>query len=283
MRIHHLNCGTFCPVGERFFNGHGGLLQSGRLVCHCLLIELDHGLVLVDTGLGVEDVHDPKRTLPGTLWRALNRPVLRESETAIHQIRALGYHATDVRDIVFTHLDFDHAGGLPDFPHATAHVYGPEYEEALSRKNARSRMRYAPRQFEGHAHWQVYDNLGEKWYGFNAVRHLNGLPPDILLIPLVGHSRGHCGVAIQSGAHWLLNCGDAAFWHGELESPRRHCPLGLRAYQNVFQYNRDWRMRNQERLRELMQSAGARGMIQAFCSHDPEMMEHFAGREVQAA
>jgi glyoxylase-like metal-dependent hydrolase (beta-lactamase superfamily II) len=287
MRIHHLNCGTFCPVGERFINGRGGIFHSGTLVCHCLLIELPHGLALVDTGLGLTDVHDPQHSLPGTLWRALNRPQLRENETAVHQIKALGFHASDVRHIVLTHLDFDHAGGLPDFPHATVHVYGPEYEEAFSCRNARSRMRYAPRQFQGHDLWQVYDNAhggGEKWYGFNAVRHLQGLPPDILLIPLVGHSRGHCGVAIETGGgHWLLNCGDAAFWHGELETPQRHCPLGLRAYQNIFQYNRGSRMANQERLRELMQSAGARGMIQAFCSHDPEMMQHFAGREVHAA
>ncbi|MFD0510570.1 MBL fold metallo-hydrolase [Streptomyces aureus] len=30
----------------------------------------------------------------------------------------LGYAVDDVRHIVLTHLDLDHAGGLPDFPRA---------------------------------------------------------------------------------------------------------------------------------------------------------------------
>lgn len=29
-----------------------------------------------------------------------------------------------------THLDFDHAGGISDFPHATVHVLATEYNAA---------------------------------------------------------------------------------------------------------------------------------------------------------
>ena len=49
MRIHHLNCGTDCPLGGALFDGRS-VSPLGRLVCHCLLIETDaHGLVLIDT------------------------------------------------------------------------------------------------------------------------------------------------------------------------------------------------------------------------------------------
>jgi len=74
----------------------------------------------------------------------------------------------------------------------------------------------------------------------------------------------------------VLNCGDAAFWHGELDGPVRRCPPGLRIYQNVFQFDRDTRMHNQRRLRELVQRAG--DQVRVFCSHDPEMMRQFATR-----
>jgi glyoxylase-like metal-dependent hydrolase (beta-lactamase superfamily II) len=34
--------------------------------------------------------------------------------------------------------------------------------------------------------------------------------PEICFIPLHGHTRGHCGVAVQTEGGWLLHCGDAA-------------------------------------------------------------------------
>lgn len=275
MRVHHLNCGTFCPFGRRLVNGRGGLVESGRIVCHCQLIETRAGLVLVDTGLGLEDVAQPMSALPGQSWQAIMRPQLRREETAIEQVRDLGFKPVDVRHIVMTHLDFDHAGGLSDFPWAKVHVFAREYDAAVSRPTPRERMRYAPRQIAHRPDFAMYTEQGENWFGFKAVRELFGLPPEILMVPLPGHSRGHCGVAIQTDSDgWLLNCGDAAFWHGELNSRTRHCPPVLRIYQNIFQFDHVTRMHNQHRLRELVQDHG--DQVSVFCSHDPEMMRQFA-------
>lgn len=49
MPIHHLNCGCMCPLEGALFDGFSQGLTS-RLVCPCLLIETNQGLVLVDTG-----------------------------------------------------------------------------------------------------------------------------------------------------------------------------------------------------------------------------------------
>jgi hypothetical protein len=49
MRIHHVSCGTMCPVGGRLVDGFSRGLTA-KLVCHCLLVETEQGLVLVDTG-----------------------------------------------------------------------------------------------------------------------------------------------------------------------------------------------------------------------------------------
>ena len=87
MQVHHLNAGTMCPVGRRVINGTGGLFQRARLVCHCLLIETGEGLVLVDTGIGLDDIAAPQRL--GPRWVRQTSPRLDPAETALRQVEAL--------------------------------------------------------------------------------------------------------------------------------------------------------------------------------------------------
>ena len=58
-------------------------------------------------------------------------------------------------------------------------------------------MRFRPQQWERtRANWRVYPTGGgERWIGFEAVRDLEGVPPEFLLVPLIGHTFGHAGVA----------------------------------------------------------------------------------------
>lgn len=271
MRIHHLNCGTDCPLGGALFDGcSSGLL--GQIVCHCLLIETDaHGLVLVDTGYGLKDVDHPHRADPRIPrpWRAMLNIRLREEETAVRQVEALGFRASDVRHIVATHLDFDHAGGLEDFPNATVHVMAREYDDATSPHTGFvSRNRWRMPQLNQVTDWRRYGARGEEWFGFAAVRDLDGLPPEILMVPLPGHTWGHAGVAVrQDGGRWLLHAGDAYFYRGEMREAERRCTPGLRAYQRLMEADARSRIDNQARLRRL--SIEQRGHVTVTCTHDP--------------
>ena len=86
------------------------------------------------------------------------------------------------------------------------------------------------------------------------------------MIPLPGHTFGHTGVVVREPDGWLLHCGDAYFFHGDIETPRS-CPPGLRAFQSLVQADGKLRHQNQERLRELVQSQA--GEVRLICSHDP--------------
>jgi glyoxylase-like metal-dependent hydrolase (beta-lactamase superfamily II) len=275
MRVHHLNCGTDCPFGGALMDGRSrGPLA--KLVCHCLLVETSAGLVLVDTGYGLRDVRHPHPRLSRTFRTMLNIR-LREEETAVRQVEALGYSAEDVRHIVLTHLDFDHAGGLEDFPNATVHLLREELDASRRRAGFVARGRYRPMQLDEVSHWRAYAATGEKWFGFEAVRDLHGLPPEILLVPLRGHTWGHAGVAVQSDRGWLLHAGDAYFHHGEMRHAQRHCPPGLRAYQRLMEVDRDARLANQARLRQLSLDPAAD--VRLICAHDVrEYEECVAGR-----
>jgi glyoxylase-like metal-dependent hydrolase (beta-lactamase superfamily II) len=186
-------------------------------------------------------------------------PDFRQDMTAIRQIERLGYHARDVRHIILTHLDFDHAGGLDDFPHAMVHMLASEAASATAQKTLLDRMRYRPQQWSARGNWQVYTpgSQAERWFGFESVRDLKGLPPELLLVPLTGHTLGHAGVAVDRGREgWLLQAGDAYFYRDEMDLDRPYCTPGLRFYQWMMDKDRTARIRNQDRLRELKRAHG---------------------------
>ncbi len=272
MRIHHLNGATMCPLASGPLLGRDG----ARMVCHCLLIETASGLVLVDTALGLEDIHAESHQVIRRSLGAL-RPKWDTEETMARQVEKLGHRREDVRHIVLTHLDSDHAGGLPDFPHARVHLYAQEHAAAVAKRSLLERMRYQDVQWAHGPDWKLYEAArGEHWFGFECVRQLEGLPPEILLVPLAGHTRGHCAVAVDRGDTWLLHAGDAYFFRGEMDAEHPHCPAGLRLFQNIIQMNRRERLHNQERLRELARTQA--GKVQLFCAHDEEEWRHLAGQ-----
>ena len=271
--IHHINCGTMCPWGQRSISGEGSLLGTGKLICHVLLIEGPDGLILVDTGFGTGDVGKPQEV--DRTFRAISRPRLDLAETAIEQIKKHGLDPADVRHIVLTHLDIDHGGGLPDFPDAQVHLWAPELA-TMQNPPKRERRRYAiSRAHWAHGpKWVTHAPAGEEWLGFESVRVLPDSAAEILLVPLPGHTFGHTGVAVRERDTWLLHCGDAYFFRGDIETPRR-CPPGLRAFQSLVQADSKVRHENQERLGELARRR--EGEVRLFCSHDPVEFDRAQG------
>lgn len=261
MKIHHLNVGSMREIDS--LTG----LPAARAVCHALLIETPaSGLVLVETGLGLDDVTRPAELLDPE-WVELVDPALRPAETAVRQLAALGHDPADVRHIVLTHLDVDHSGGLPDFPGARAHVMAAELEAALAEAPSR---RYRPGHWAHGPHWVTYgEGPGETWFGMEGVRPLRGLP-DLLLVPLGGHTAGHAGVAVKEGDRWLLHAGDAYFYHGELDHDPVSHPL-MDIVQVGSQVDGELRIANQARLRTLAHTHG----VSVFSAHDPWELGRF--------
>jgi glyoxylase-like metal-dependent hydrolase (beta-lactamase superfamily II) len=277
MLVHHLNCISSCPLGGRLMDGRSHSLR-GKLASRCVLVESGAGLVLLDTGYGLMDVARPGERLSRFFLRMLD-PDFREELTAVRQIERLGFTARDVRHIVLTHLDFDHAGGLDDFPEATVHMMAREVEDAQAQRSWLDRQRYRPQQWSSVKRWTTYQPpRGERWFGFDAVRELHGVPPEILMIPLAGHTLGHAGIAVRQRAGWLLLAGDAYFDHDELDPVHPSCIPGLRFYQWLMEKDRGARLGNQDRLRDLVRDHG--GTVSVICSHDPRELERDSQRSL---
>jgi glyoxylase-like metal-dependent hydrolase (beta-lactamase superfamily II) len=210
-------------------------------------------------------VADPRRL--GRPWRWQAAPRLDAAETAAAQIEALGFARRDVRHVVLTHLDLDHAGGVPDFPDATIHVHAREHAAAVTRTIPTRPWRYIDGHWAHGPRWRTWDDGGETWLGLTGVRALDVRNPDILLVPLPGHTPGHSGIAVRAGDRWLLHAGDAYFFHTQLDTPPVPPPLGLRFFQRRADTDRAARVANQDRLRVLKARHGDRVTI--FNGHDP--------------
>ncbi len=276
MIVHHLNCISTCPLGGRLMDGcTKSIVERGELTCHCLVIETNAGLVLVDTGFGLRDVANPRSRL-SRFFLGLVSPAFREEMTAIRQIERLGYHPRDVRHIILSHLDFDHAGGLDDFPQATVHMVDIERDWAFAQKTWMDRQRFRPQQWSTSKQWRTYPCAsGERWNGFDNVRQPDGLPPSILIVPLRGHTFGHAGIAVQRDDGWLLDAANAYFYRDEMNA-RPHCTPGLRFYQWMLEKDRQARFTNQGKLRSLALNGRS---VNVFCSHDVVEFEKLAGRK----
>lgn len=254
MKVHHLNCGTLRPHGSL-----GGRISPPQMVCHVLLVERPDGLVLVDTGFGTGDVETPSRL--GRPFVAAMRPSLEVGETALRQVTGLGFSAGDVRDVVLTHMDLDHAGGIGDFPDARVHVDVRELAAARNPKTS-EKARYRSVQWAHRPQFVEHHAQGDRWFGFSSVR---AVADDVLLVPLRGHSRGHCGVAVRRpDGGWLLHAGDSYFWHGEVDRPATY-RRGLTLFQKAMSVDERARLANQERLQELR---AGHPEVTVFSAHD---------------
>ena len=163
---------------------------------------------------------DPRRL--GGPSRLLLNPRLAPEQTAVAQVRALGHDPADVRHILVTHLDLDHAGGLGDFPDAEVHVHATELDIAR-RRPADVRLRYRPAQWAHGPRWVEHAADGDSWFGFERVRVLGSTGAEVAMIPLHGHTAGHAGYAIRERR------GLAAALRRRLPPPRRgRLPAGRR-------------------------------------------------------
>jgi glyoxylase-like metal-dependent hydrolase (beta-lactamase superfamily II) len=196
MKIHHLNCGSMTAP-----------FIDIKTIVYCLLVETSQGLVLVDTGFGTKDYTNP--TLKMRFFLHYMGVPGSQEETALAQVQSLGYQPRDVKHIIQTHLHVDHAGGLADFPWAEVHVYQEEYR-AIHKPRGLMEFAYVQAHWVHQPRWVVHKLSSEKWFDFDAIPVLETPEADFYLIPLPGHTRGHCGVAVGKIDNWLLHCGDAA-------------------------------------------------------------------------
>lgn len=239
------------------------------MAIHCVIFQIGERVILLDTGFGAREMLDPNGLLGQDALFKLGI-IVDMRLTAVHRLKAKGIHPEQVTDIILTHLDNDHAGGLYDFPNATVHLAN---EELDAFDGLKPRGPYKPYQISHRTKFQTYEKSGETWFGLEA-RSLK--LPDVLdakLIPLPGHTAGHCGVAFRDGEKWSLHAGDAYFdTNINFLEPPPGLPLEI-----AFQTDAEDRQSSIAKLKKLRGDYG--DQIDMFCTHDQsEYLSHTTGR-----
>ncbi|MFS4445426.1 MBL fold metallo-hydrolase [Maribacter sp. 2307UL18-2] len=241
-KIYHLNCVQIeSPLGSA--------------IGHCVLIEQDEQLTLIDTGIGMAETREPEKRL-GKELVALTGFKFDENRTAVRQIERLGLNPKNVTDIICSHLDPDHIGGTADFPQAKVHVSKEEYE-AFNNGDER----YLRHQLAHKPEMVLYENNDSKWFDLPA-RKLK-VHNEVYLIPLFGHTLGHCGIAFENGGRWKFYIGDAYYLRAELTEANHPVEqlATIRAVDNQM------RIQSLDTIRNFIKNYG--DTIDYFGYHDP--------------
>ncbi len=190
-RIHVIQTGRL--VGNETFlrsQGWSSLLRTRRdyaFPAYSFVIEHTDGLIAIDTGISSR-ARSPR---PRLQRRFVPDPIFDRSSG--QAMRELGLDPNDVRVVVLTHLDWDHAGGLADFPNARVLLHRPEHDFATT---AAGRWRYEPGLWPDDFTPTVYDLDPEPCGPFPASRTVTD-DGTVTIVGLPGHSLGQVGVIVH--------------------------------------------------------------------------------------
>src|SRR3954469_4905955 len=168
------------------------------------------GPILIDTGLPGAVAEDGE----GALGRAFAMAYTIQMEpqwAAVQQIRARRVDPMDIGVVVMTHLHYDHAGAVADFPRATFVVDAAEWRAARSGGFTKG---YSHKLIDHPFAWREIDFDDPRVESFASFGRTVDLFGDgtVRLLSTPGHTPGHMSVLLrlESGRELLLTA-DAAY------------------------------------------------------------------------
>ena len=170
-------------------------------------------------------------------------------------LRLMQVEAAAVRDVVITHLHYDHVGNFDLFPQATFHLQDLEMQYATGRCMTVDAMRHA---------YELEDVVGmvRRVYA-GRVRFHDGdgeLAPGVTLHHVGGHTLGLQIVRVATRRGWVVLASDASHYYANMEQGR---PFPI--VYNVGDMVEGWR-----RARTLAESPA-----HVIPGHDPLVMERY--------
>jgi glyoxylase-like metal-dependent hydrolase (beta-lactamase superfamily II) len=203
-----------------------GVPAKERIDIPIVAFLLEHptaGPVLVDTGFQRIVAEGPSRERTrnlGRVGRLMARDLRMEPRQCVaEQLQARGIEESDLALIVMTHLHFDHASALCDFPAATVLVSAPEWAAAHGRYPFMHG--YVPAQLSPAPSYRTIEFApGAPGDPFAHALDVFG-DGSLRLVFTPGHTRGHVSLLARLSDREALLTGDAAYTFATLRAGAR--------------------------------------------------------------
>jgi glyoxylase-like metal-dependent hydrolase (beta-lactamase superfamily II) len=210
-----------------------------------LITHPEVGAVLIDTGFHTSVASKPRENFGAfASWYA--KPRVDQDKTLAVQLRDRGIEPRNLRYVVMTHLHFDHASGMAEFPNSTFIISADEWEAATS--GSRPALRgYRPQHYDYVFDYRTLDYTGpgvDSYSTFGRTFDLFG-DGSIRLAFTPGHTLGHQAVICRLRDRDFVIAGDAVYTMRQLEGgppqPRPHDPhLWRRSLQELQLFHRQY-------------------------------------------
>jgi N-acyl homoserine lactone hydrolase len=201
------------------------------------------GPFLVDTGLHPSVAARPSANL-GRLVASFGRPRLEPGADLPAQLRERDVDPKSIRLVVLTHLHFDHASGMSEFPAATFVVSEPEWVAATT--ESRPFMHgYRPAHYDYAFDYRTVSYAGVRISSYATFGRTFDLFGDgsVRLAFTPGHTAGHQAVICRLRDRDLVIAGDAIYTLAQLDDapppPRPHDPHTWRRTRQELRLFRD--------------------------------------------
>jgi glyoxylase-like metal-dependent hydrolase (beta-lactamase superfamily II) len=176
------------------------------------------GAILIDAGLDPLVADDPKAGFGRVLAATGARTVKMEPSQAIPpQLRERGVDPAAVKLAIMTHLHYDHASGLSQFPEAKVLATTAEFDAANGFMPVLHG--YARKHFRN-AKLSTVDFGASKVDSYSTFGRSLDLLGDgsIRLVFTPGHTHGHMSVVLRTAGREVLVAGDAVYTRRTLET-----------------------------------------------------------------
>lgn len=184
--------------------------------------------------------------------KARGRQLLVPVEQAL---RSVGVHADEVKDVILTHLHYDHAGTLNSFPVARFHIQESEAQYATGPCMCHAALSHP---------FDVEDvvNYVRKLFGGQVRFHKGSaeLTPGISVHHVGGHTAGLQVVRVYTRRGWVVLASDATHLYGNFE----------RSHPFPVVYNVGDMLEGYRIVRELAESEA-----HVVPGHDPDVMRRY--------